>query len=155
MENKDVLLKKYKKFGTASIVAQLDKGKNSSTIEEVCLEILKSRGINVSKWEKQSQEISEIEIKKDKVNKLVSEDTTKEINVVQEKNDNKGVLEPSIQKGDKIKFTVAKNSKKAANQELEGIVKNIKGDSNKKWLIIFVEGLGFFLKESSKCKKVN
>lgn len=56
-------------------------------------------------------------------------------------------------KGDEVVFTSAKNSKKAPNKELEGTVISLKEGGGKVFLIIKVEGLGIFLKESSKCRK--
>jgi hypothetical protein len=56
-------------------------------------------------------------------------------------------------KGDEVVFMSAKNSKKAPNKELEGTVVSLKEGRGKVFLVIKVEGLGIFLKESSKCRK--
>lgn len=54
------LIKKYKKFGTAQIIAQLGMLKDEER-RNACIEVLKSRGKDVSQFENASKNIDEME----------------------------------------------------------------------------------------------
>lgn len=66
MESVENLVKKYKKMGTNQVISQL--GRVTGVAKEACLEVLRSRGQDVSEWET----VIEIPVKESEFRKVGS-----------------------------------------------------------------------------------
>jgi len=71
MKLKDLVEKRLKKYSANQLISKLEKGNLTKLEKEVCIEILKKRDQDVSKWEQKSEESLERENLIDEVDKFV------------------------------------------------------------------------------------
>jgi hypothetical protein len=153
----ETLVKKFKKLGTADLLRRVDKLTGDE--QEACKTVLRQRGqlpVHFETEEETPATGSEEPTGTDLPKGEEPEKTTP-VELSAEKPAKRPKLKRTLPEdfrfkiGDKVKFTVAKNSKKAPGKELVGKIVNYVEDKGKIWLRLQVNEIGTFLKESSKC----